>query len=171
VKTLQSEFEERLSEVDTYFELLASIEEATRQVGSPRFVGAMDPISAAQQRILYSCVFLQLYNLVESTVTSCFGALAEALRTSGRWRPRDLSEPLQREWVRFTARTHENDLAPDNRLESALHLFSQLVEESPIDRFEVERGGGGSWDDSKIERLGKRGDVPLTVEIRRRLVT
>ena len=61
-------FEDRLDEINAYLKLLESVERAT-QDGPPKIAGIA--ITPEQQRILYSAVYLQLYNLVEATATSC----------------------------------------------------------------------------------------------------
>lgn len=147
-------FQERLAEVEAYLDFL-SVLEAQAQQGPPRLEGAVHPITTQQQRILYSGVYLQLYNLIESTMARCIEAVAEAAKEKGRWQPSDLSDALRREWVRVTARTHEN-LTPEHRLESALLLCNHLVASLPIDAFDISKGGGGNWDDSAIEAFSKR---------------
>jgi hypothetical protein len=66
-----------------------------------------------------------------------------------------LNDDLRREWVRAVAHTHET-LNPDNRLDYALQLCNHLVSALPVDRFDLEKGGGGNWDDSAIEHMTKR---------------
>src|SRR5437762_8944464 len=113
-------FEERFGEINSYLEFLEEIEAAARS-GPPR-IGASGPlITTHQQRILYSSVFLQLYNLVEATVVKCLDAVTSAALIDGTWNPGDLITELRREWVRVTARTHV-DLNYEHRLESALVL-------------------------------------------------
>lgn len=102
-------FEERLTEITDYAELLTDVEKAARS-GPPKIVGASSVISTSQQRILYSSVYLQLYNLVEATVSRCVEAVAQAA-ADGAWRPDDLNQEMRREWVRSSARTHV-DLTP-----------------------------------------------------------
>jgi len=63
-------FEERLIEIESYLELLEALENQVQE-GLPQFGGDGSTITVQQQRILYSSVYLQLYNLVESTVTKC----------------------------------------------------------------------------------------------------
>lgn len=154
-------FQERLAEVDCYLEFLKTME-AQAQHGPPRLHGAEHPISTQQQRILYSSVYLQLYNLVEATMSRCIEAVAEAARQDRRWKPGDLSNSLRREWVRVTARTHEN-LNPENRLENALRLCDHLVASLPIAAFDIDRGGGGNWDDEAIEAISQRLGFQLIV--------
>lgn len=154
-------FQERLAEVETYLEFLSTMELCAQQ-GPPKLEGAEHPISAQQQRILYSSVYLQLYNLVESTMSRCIEAVTEAAKDGNRWMPSDLSESLRKEWVRVMARTHE-ELTPDHRLESALRLCDHLVTALPVAEFALDKGGGGNWDDQAIEAISKRLGFQLTV--------
>ena len=154
-------FQERLAEVEAYLDFLSTMG-TQAQHGPPRLQGAEHPISAQQQRILYSSVYLQLYNLVEATMSRCIEAVAEAAQESGRWKPSDLSDSLRREWVRVTARTHEN-LTPEHRLESALFLCDHLVASFPITSFDIGKGRGGNWDDAAIEDISQRLGFKLIV--------
>lgn len=158
---LDSGFQERLAEVEAYLDFL-TIMERRAQHGPPRLDGAERPITTQQQRILYSSVYLQLYNLVEATMSRCIEAVAAAARDDGRWLPGDLSKDLRREWVRATARTHV-DLTPQHRLEGALRLCEHLLDALPIDTFDIDQGGGGNWDDQEIEQFSKRLGFELTV--------
>lgn len=151
---LREAFEERLLEVETYLDFLESMEEQARR-GPPRLNGAEHPISVQQQKILYSGVYLQLYNLVESTMTRCIDDVASAAKQNEAWQPRDLTDALRSEWVRGIARTHV-DLTYDNRLKSALQLCDHLIASLPIASFNIEKGGGGNWDDKAIELFSRR---------------
>ncbi|MFM9968027.1 MAG: MAE_28990/MAE_18760 family HEPN-like nuclease [Burkholderiales bacterium] len=161
MSALVTGFQERLAEVEAYLAFLSTMEVCAQQ-GPPRLEGAEHPISAQQQRILYSSVYLQLYNLVESTMSSCIEAVTKAAKESNRWMPSDLSHSLRREWVRVMARTHE-DLTPDHRLESALNLCDHLVASLPVTEFSIDKGGGGNWDDQSIEAISKRLGFQLIV--------
>ena len=158
---LTQAFDERLAEVETYLDLLKVMEDLA-QKGPPKFEGAVSPITTQQKKILYSSVYLQLYNLVESTMTRCIDAIADAARTNPAWKAGDLTLALRTEWVRVTARTHI-ELTPQHRLESALALCEHLVSSLPIGIFSIEKGGGGNWDDDAIEAISYRLGVPLNV--------
>lgn len=159
---LTESFNERLAEIDSYMDFLWQLEAQTAE-GPPRLVGADRPISVVQQKILYAGVFLQLYNLVESTVTGCIEAVANATFRGASWRPSDLSVSLRREWVRAMARTHV-EMNYENRLGHALNLCQHLVESLPIDQFSIERGGGGNWDDNEIEAIADRLGFSLVID-------
>lgn len=158
---LDTGFAERLSEVESYLEFLSTMEVLARN-GPPKLEGAEHPISTQQQRILYSSVYLQLYNLVESTMSRCIDAVASAAKESKKWKPSDLSDSLRKEWVRVTARTHTH-LNPEHRLEKALSLCDHLIGSLPVDAFDIEKGAGGNWDDFEIESISKRLGCELIV--------
>ncbi|WP_327048964.1 MAE_28990/MAE_18760 family HEPN-like nuclease [Microbispora sp. NBC_01189] len=147
-------FTDRLKEVESYVNFLGELERSA-QSGVPKIVGSAHPITASQQKILYSSLYLQLYNLVEATVSRCISALCMAAQDGQQWRPEHLNPALQREWVRAMARTHV-DLSPENRLAQAVAMCNHLIDKLPIDSFEIEVGGGGNWDDEAIDKIGKR---------------
>lgn len=157
---LSQAFEERLAEIKTYLDLLELLEKQVRE-GIPKLGSSGAKITVQQQRILYSSVYLQLYNLVESTVNQCLDAVCNKVISRGT-HPGHLSEPLRREWVRFIARTH-TELNPENRLESALELCNHLVQTLPISTFNIEKGAGGSWTDDRIEKITNRLNLSLNI--------
>jgi hypothetical protein len=152
-------FEDRRQEIEAYLNLLELLE-TQLQTGPPRIGGNGSTITVQQQKILYSSVYLQLYNLIESTVTRCVDAVCVAVVNN--WHPSDLSIEVRREWVRFTARTH-TELNYANRLTSAWSLCEHLVQIHPISEFKIEKGGGGNWDDNAIEDISDRLGLSLNI--------
>jgi len=147
---LNQTFEERLQEIETYLDLLEALERQV-QTGPPEIGGTT--ITTQQQKILYSCVYLQLYNLVEATVTWCVNAVSAAVTENGHWLPRDLSIKLRREWVRSTART-QIELNHENRLDYAVELCNLLIQSLPVLKLTVDKKG--NWDDLEIEAIADR---------------
>src|ERR1700677_2840522 len=139
---LTQTFEERLQEIEAYLDLLEVLERQV-QKGPPRIGDAA--ITAQQQKILYSSVYLQLYNLVEASITWCVEAVALATINGSRWTPGDLTEKLRREWVRTSAKTHV-ELSLENRLATAVEFCERLLQCLPVQDWAVEKGGGGNWD-------------------------
>ena len=159
--TLKDALDERVSEIDAYLVLLDDIDKKVIQA-PPRGENSELSVTSTQQRMLYSAVYLQLYNLVESTVTACFDAIADAI-AEDECTPGGLSEKLRREWVRFIARTHV-DLNFENRLEAAWALCSALVQDIPVDsEFRISGGGSGNWDDKQIEKTADRLGILLGI--------
>lgn len=154
MSALRDSFDERLNEVRAYLGFLATME-VEAQDGAPRFQHAAEPITPQQQKLLYAGTYLQLYNLVEATVTLCIRAVAEAAVRDAAWKPQDLSEALRTEWLRSTARTHI-DLNFSKRLEAAERVADHLIDLRPLEAFEIEKGGGGNWDDGSIEKMSER---------------
>lgn len=163
---LKQFFEDRFNEITTYVDLLQDIEIAARS-GPPRLEGASSSISAAQQKILYSSVYLQLYNLVEAIVSRCLDEVVEAA-TNGDWLPADLNPRLFEQWVRINARTHI-DLTPENRLKAAVWVCDNLIQRLRVTKFKFEVGGGGNWDDTAIEEIGLRVGCKLAITAETRL--
>lgn len=157
---LKIAFNERLAEIEAYLTFLDGLEGEV-QSGTPRLGKSGPIITAAQQRILYSCVYLHLYNLVEATITRCLDAVCNAAIEGGKWKPGDLSIELRREWVRSTARTHI-ELNDENRLRAAVELVGHLVDALPVSEFKVEKTGG-SWDDTLIEKIAARIGLSLRI--------
>ena len=153
-------FEERLKEIECYLELLDGLEKQVQQ-GIPRFGNDGTKITTEQKKILYSSVYLQLYSLVEATISGCLRAFCQAI-VNKNYHPHQLSIKIRSEWVRFVVQTH-TDMNYDNRLKNALNLCDLLLE--PISILEVEKGGGGNWDDEEIYKLIQR--LGLSIKISR----
>lgn len=152
-------FQERLDEIDAYLKLLESLERQVQE-GPPKIGG--ETITPLQQRILYSSVYLQLYNLVEATATWCVKAVTDAATANDQRKPGDLTAEVRREWVKYAARTH-TDLHMENRLDVAVGLCDRLLHALPVSHWEMERSGGGSWDDIEFEKMAKRFGLILDV--------
>ena len=79
---LEAFFSERRDEVRAYLELLKNIEEETK-TGVPRLARTQRSITPDQAKILISNLYLQLYNLVEATVTSGLKTVTDEVQARG----------------------------------------------------------------------------------------
>lgn len=150
---LEIAFDERLAEVQAYLNFLVELETAS-QSGAPKFGDAGTPLSPQQIQILRAGIFVQLYNLVEATMTRCLEALASA-SWSGNWKAADLNPQFRKEWVKVVVAANK-ELNAENRLRHAVTLADILVRASPLQEFKLERGGGGNWNDNNIEDMLER---------------
>lgn len=157
---LGESFEERLREIEAYLALLDALERQVREGRTPEIGGS--PITTQQQRILYSSVYIQLYNLVEATITWCVDAVTSAAVGQGTTLPGHLAAPIRREWLRVKAKTHVQ-LNPTKRLEATIHLCDQLVQSLPVLAWSLEKGCAGNWDDIAIEDITKRLGCTLSI--------
>jgi hypothetical protein len=155
---LENAFEERLGEVEAYLSFLEEMELAS-QAGAPRFGPAGAPLTQRQAEILRAGVFVQLYNLVEATMTRCLDALATSSH-DGRWLPSQLVPAFRKEWIKVAAGVNVQ-MNPETRLEYATKLVELLVGGQSLKPFKIEKGGGGNWDDELIEALLRRLGVTL----------
>lgn len=156
---VKKDFAERVDEINAYLDLLDAITHAA-QSGAPK-IGEVK-ITAQQQRILYSSVFLQLYNLTEATVTWCLKAITQATTEDDLFTPGHLSEDMLREWVKSSAKTSV-PLNANNRLEEMLKFCKLVLSGDSLGGWSVAMGGGGNWDDRSIEDLAKRLGLSLAV--------
>lgn len=155
MKQLSKDFKERLEEVNTYLEFLENIDKAIKS-GTPKLKinNSEALITSQQQHILYSAVFLQLYNLVEASITQCLTGLTQTALQEGKWTPKDFTSAFRGEWVRAKIRPHV-DMSHNNRLNQALVFCEHIVEALPVLGFDIE-SGGGNWDDIAIEKIANR---------------
>lgn len=154
-----TQFEDRVAEIENYISLL-QIVESEAQSGPPEIGGYA--ITTCQQRMLYSSVYLQLYNLVEATATWCMTAVAEATSDGGAWQFSQLDSAVRREWIRTNFRTHI-PLNHANRLNCSFDVCEGILSGSPIGEWSIDRGGGGNWDDGAIESISERVGCVLTI--------
>ena len=164
MSSLSESLEERYSEIEAYLDLVEGFETAI-QSGIPRIGDDGPAVSVEQQKILNSSVYLQIYNLIEATVTNCLDEVSKSTMRRMVCLPGDLNEPLKREWVRSTARTH-SAAAPDTRLNDATAMCDHLTASLPVGEFRIEKGGGGNWDDKAIERITARIGCRLSISRR-----
>lgn len=163
--SLISDFEDRKSEIKSYIILLEQIENALA-AGRP-LLSAGDgkssyKISPAQQKILYSCLYLQLYNLIELTVTKCISNIEQNIQMLDASSWNLLSSNIRKELLRAIAKRHASS-SVDTRTNAMFDfLDSMFLPNSKIDA-SIDKGEGGNWDDEDIFNLARRIGVQLII--------
>ena len=168
-------FKERLQEIRSYLKLLKKIEKQI-QNRLPQLGEDATTITPEQQKILYSSVYLQLYNLVESTVTLSLETLSKTI-IDKRLKPIELSPELRFQWLKYIDSKNFDDLPISelkdewqqcmkekplrnseykNHFEPALKLYEYWISSTYISEFKIKTDGGGNWDDEKIEQFMKK---------------
>jgi intracellular sulfur oxidation DsrE/DsrF family protein len=169
IHPLMEQFKDRVEEVEEYIAFLIGIDGAF-QFGSPH-ISALDgeaveiiaSITPRQQKMLYSSVYLQLYNLVESTITNCLNYISENLVPKHSLLPADLSESIRKEWLRHITKENEKQDI-EVRLEEALALLNHFINALPVEGFKIKKVGGGNLDEGKISVLANRVGLDLNIK-------
>lgn len=167
---LSAIYEERRSEIDAYFSLLEALERQLES-GPPRLGEDGPVITATQLRIMYSNVFILLYNLVEAIVNKCSIVLCAAITQEEKWFPGDLSDQLKTEWVLGYIK-NDPQLSHKNRIKKSMEMFDHLVSSLPIRYMSIVKSNGGNWDDVEISKFSRKVGCKLIVrESSRRAVS
>lgn len=147
MEPLRSALAERVAEVDAYLEFLTAVEVAAGEGNAKVGDSAVSP---TQQKMLYSAVYLHLYNLVEATVVNCLEHLKDAYSTRT---PHELSAELRREWVRARAKT-DLPLGDEKRTAEVVDLLDHAIAGKPVGSWRV--ATGMNWDDKEIDDLTRK---------------
>lgn len=148
---LQVFLDERYAEVVEFLAFIRTMEDSARN-GAPRIGSDGLHVSPVQYRILFASAYLQLYNLVEATMTQCIDELERAV-TAGQWTAADLAVDFRREWVRQVTGSSNGELGLEERMKRSWRLCDHVISKDPPVTLVVERGRTGSWQDVRIEEF------------------
>lgn len=171
---LQEDFNEKKAEIEEYIQLLENVDRtlhegtifltarrehnaATQDDKSKEFA-----ITPSQQKIMFSCLYLQLYNLVESTVIGCISALEQTVQkidTSSWLKLNDfLRQEIIRSWVKQKG-------AEQGHNQAILNLVDSMFQEKGLLVFYLDkRGNGGNWDDNEILTFAQKIGMKFVVD-------
>ncbi|APD88567.1 hypothetical protein BM524_01365 [Alteromonas mediterranea] len=152
MQLVRDTFDERISDIESYFDLVSNLE---RAVGSGGAVFDVDGlgyrVKPEQQKIMYSGIYLHLYNLIESTISLLIDAVERHAAEGINGQLTLLTENMKKLYVKSVASPFES-LSNDKRFEKAIDLFEQVLSIKPIE-LKIPPGGGGNWDSQEIKRL------------------
>lgn len=154
LELVRSVFDDRVYDIESYFELVNNIELAISSGGAVlHFNGNSYTVKPEQQKIMYSSIYLHLYNLIESTISTLIDAVERHATLGINGQLDLLTENMRKLYVTSVAAPYEL-LTNEKRLEKALLLFEQVLNLKPIN-IKIPPGGGGNWDVTEIEKLSK----------------
>jgi len=154
LELVRSVFDERVLDIESYFELVNNIELAISAGGAVlHFNSTSYTVKPEQQKIMYSSIYLHLYNLIESTISTLIEAVERHATEGINGQLALLTDNMRKLYVTSVAAPYEL-LTNEKRLEKALLLFEQVLNLQPIN-IKIPPGGGGNWDVIEIEKLSK----------------
>lgn len=154
MELVQSTFQDRLDDIESYFDLIHNIEMAAGSGGAIFNVqGLPYSIRPEQQKIMYSSIYLHLYNLVESTISTLINAVERHAMSGIDGQLDLLTENMRNLYIKSITAPQES-MTYEKRLEKAILLFEQARDIKPIE-IKIPPGGGGNWDTVEIKRISK----------------
>ncbi|WP_182417078.1 MAE_28990/MAE_18760 family HEPN-like nuclease [Bartonella sp. HY038] len=164
---LMKNYRERKSEILNVLKLLKNIDKCIASSGRAILSAKLSTppsyqINAVQQKILYSSIYLMLYNLVEGTVNQCIAELLLACKHHAKF-PINLSPKLLDMWINDTAGVTK-EINEKARAKKVRNLFDIVSNGSDITEWEISKGGGGKWRHTEIksycEKIGLELRIP-----------
>ena len=144
MELVRTVFNERVEDIESYFELISNIELAISSGGAVlHFSGNSYTIKPEQQKIMYSSIYLHLYNLIESTISTLIDAVGRHATTGINGELKLLTESMRKLYVTSVAAPYEL-LSNEKRLEKALLLFEQVLNLLPF-YIKIPPGGVVKW--------------------------
>lgn len=100
MQIIKQEFSDRVDEINRYFQLLENITEKDAQLIFPNEDDRRENLNIRLGLTLKSGLILLLYNLVESSISKCLGAIHQSL-TDENLSYFQMSDDLQKIWLKY----------------------------------------------------------------------
>ncbi|TAE74476.1 MAG: hypothetical protein EAZ85_04625 [Bacteroidetes bacterium] len=100
MQIIKQEFSDRVDEINRYFQLLENITEKDAQLIFPNESDRRENLNIRLGLTLKSGLILLLYNLVESSISKCLGAIHQSL-TDENLSYFQMSDDLQKIWLKY----------------------------------------------------------------------
>lgn len=100
MQIIKQEFSDRVDEINRYFQLLENITEKDAQLIFPNEDDRRENLNIRLGLTLKSGLVLLLYNLVESSISKCLGAIHQSL-TDENLSYFKMSDDLQKIWLKY----------------------------------------------------------------------
>lgn len=154
MELVKSIYQERISDIESYFELVEKVEHCIGEGGELK-INSQDSyrIKPDQQKILFAGIYLHIYNLIESTILTLIDAIERHTTENINNNPLLLNEKVRLLYIKSTIDPASN-ISYEKKIENALNLFNQITNSNPV-IFKIPKGGGGNWDVSEIKKLSE----------------
>lgn len=167
MELVRDTFNDRLNEIEIYFDFINHIEQAMIEGGACFKAGKGEyKLSPEQQKIMYSSIYLHLYNLVESTMAQLIDAVERHTTDKTGKDMKKLTDKMRNLFIKHKTEPHLH-LNFQNRLDREIGLLNIAI---GLDEFsmKIPPGGGGNWDASDIcefsQSLGININIPKALE-------
>jgi CRISPR/Cas system-associated endoribonuclease Cas2 len=164
-------FKDRVDEIDLYYKLLSNIITREAQLIFPSENNIRENFNVKISSMLKSSATLQLYNLVESTISKCLVEVHKAF-TTDKLQYSELSDEIQKLWIGF----HYDYFKKTSNEKDVLHNLKVLVDtwvknHLPIDltyeAFTKHNQGSnfsGNLDSKEIRKLAEKYGINFNLE-------
>lgn len=123
MQQVRQSFTERVAEIDLYYTLLSNIITREAQLIFPNEADIRENLNVRVSSILKSSATLQLYNLVESTISNCLVAIHRSF-SNETLQYSNLSDEIQKLWIKF----HYDYFKETSNEKDILHNLKILID-------------------------------------------
>jgi uncharacterized protein YbgA (DUF1722 family) len=170
---VKRDFNERVDEINKYFDLLVNIIEKEAWLLIPNDTGdKKEKFDSDLQKTLKSSAILLLYNVIESTVANCLDAIHDAF-SSENLKFSELSEKIQNIFIQFYYKNlKDGKLKDENIIQHIKIMIDTWSYEKPIQltyneytKYKTGSQFAGNLEAKEIKKLANKYGVQFDKEI------
>lgn len=171
MQQVKQAFTERVSEINLYYNLLSNIITREARLIFPNENNLSENIDVKISAILKSSAVLQLYNLVESTVSNCLFEIHKTF-TDENLQYSELSDEIQKLWVKFhydyfKVTSNEKDVLHNLKIVVDTWIINTLPITLTYKEFTKYNQGGtfsGNLDSKEIIKVSDKYGIGFTLQ-------
>ncbi|WP_223559117.1 MAE_28990/MAE_18760 family HEPN-like nuclease [Chryseobacterium lathyri] len=153
--TIRDEFNNRVNEVNSFYEILAIVELESPKIIAYDLVESKDKvvnINSSKIDTLRSTAYLLLYNLIESTIYNTITTIFDEIKDSGL-KYSDVIDDVQKYWLNNIYK-HNDNKKKETIIETIINISNKISNEI-VELASNEINYGGSLDAQKIFATAK----------------
>lgn len=162
MQIIKQEFSDRVDEINRYFQLLENITEKDAQLIFPNEDDRRENLNIRLGLTLKSGLVLLLYNLVESTISKCLGAIHQSL-TDENLSYFEMSDDLQKIWLKYHYELLNDNGNNNDRSVSQLQTMVEILSTNKTIALSLEDSKklseslySGNLDAKEIRKIAKK---------------